>query len=88
MTLNFPIVHMFGLGNYTIYADTKQECADFYEPVLSWLNDNNIDCELKIFDNAAYSDYNEDPWRGYWITFNNQQQFLLFKLTWEGRIKT
>jgi hypothetical protein len=88
MTLNFPTVRMFGLDNRSIYAEKKHHCEDFYKPVLVWLKYNNIDCELKIFDNAAYSDYNEDPWRGYWITFKDEQQFLLFKLTWEGRIKT
>lgn len=75
----FEIRHMFG----STYCDTIEELNEMHSEVINWVNATIVN-EYKItpFDNAAFSDYNEDPWVGYYFAFEKEEDAVLFKTTW------
>ena len=65
------------------YFDTVDELEKVYQPMIKWL-DQNIKGAYKLdpMDNAAFSDINEDPWIGYYISFGDEEDAMAFKLRW------
>lgn len=76
----FEVRHLF---NNSTYCDTVDELVETYKPMLDWLAENiKGGYKLSPMDNAAFSDCNEDPWVGYYVSFTNEEEAILFKLRW------
>lgn len=65
------------------YFDTKEELYIAYGTMLDWLEENfRGTYSARAMDNAAFSDINEDPWIGFYIEFDNEEDAMAFKLRW------
>lgn len=77
----FEVKNLFGLDHS--YFDTVAKLRAVHNPVFEWLEEN---CSNKYgataMDNAAFSDYNEDPWVGYYFSFVDETDAMAFKLRW------
>jgi len=79
--ISFEVKHLFG-WEYS-YFDTVDELRTVYNPVFEWLEENcPSKYEATAMDNAAFSDYNEDPWIGYYFSFVDETDAMAFKLRW------
>lgn len=76
---SFEVKHLFRPS----YFDTIEELRQAYNPVFDWLDENCLNkYETSAMDNAAFSDYNEDPWIGYYFCFVDETDAMAFKLRW------
>lgn len=79
--ISFEVKHYFGRHNS--YFDTITELRSMHMPMFDWIDENcSGDYETTAMDNAAFSDYNEDPWIGYYFTFEEESDAMAFKLRW------
>ena len=75
----FSIRHLFKPS----YFDTVEELNEAYQEMFDWLKENCTDqYEISPMDNAAFSDVNEDPWIGYYLTIFDPVMMMAFKLRW------
>jgi len=75
----FHVRHLFKPS----WFKTEEELDEAYQELFDWLNENcDGEYEATSMDNAAFSDYNEDPWVGYYITIYDPELAMAFKLRW------
>lgn len=74
----FEIKHLF----IPSYFDTIAELDTAYQSMIAWLEESIKEWDLSPIDNAAFSDLNEDPWIGYYLTLNTAEDAVMFKTRW------
>lgn len=75
----FEVRHLFAPS----YFDTVDELVDAYKPMIDWLAENiKGSYRLTPMDNCAFSDTNEDPWVGYYVSFSKDEDAMHFKMRW------
>lgn len=66
------------------YFKTMLELETAYKPMIDWIQKNIRGWVLIPMDNAAFSDYNEDPWVGYYLNMKHKEDAIMFKTRWVG----